>query len=57
MEESQKINCGVTTCEYNDVEKRGCVLKEITVEPCVNCDTGTPEESMCGSYIQLPEEE
>ena len=51
MDEKQKINCTVGSCEYNDTETRKCSLKEIIVEPCVGGNTGTPEdESMCASY-------
>ena len=51
MDKNQKINCTVTSCEYNNDEDQTCELKEILVEPCDDTSTGTPEdESMCGSY-------
>lgn len=49
MEQNQKINCTVTSCMYNNTGKE-CTLKQITVTPVNNCDTKTPDESMCGSY-------
>ena len=52
MEENQKINCSVDSCEYNDTTKRTCELDQITVEPNTDTHTGTPEESMCGSYVK-----
>ncbi|MCL2355138.1 MAG: DUF1540 domain-containing protein [Oscillospiraceae bacterium] len=57
MDERQKINCNVGSCEYNDPEDHKCELDEIVVEPCKDCGTGEPEEeSMCGSYIQTWED-
>ena len=53
MDEKQKINCSVDSCEYNDRITQGCELKQITVEPCKECHTGGPEESMCGSYVKI----
>ena len=51
MDEKQKINCSVSSCEYHDEKGEKCNLKEITVEPCYDCDSGEAEdESMCGSY-------
>ena len=52
MDEKQKIKCSVNSCEYNDTKAHECELNEITVEPCTECDTGGPEESMCGSYVK-----
>lgn len=47
----QKINCTVESCEYNDCNNKICELKQIEVQACQNCQTGSPkEESMCGSY-------
>ena len=52
MDEKQKINCTVESCEYNDTQEHKCELNEIVVEPCIDCDTGEAEdESMCGSYV------
>ena len=57
MDEKQKINCTVESCEYNDTEGHKCELDEITVEPCNDCETGDPEEeSMCGSYVCTEEQ-
>lgn len=51
MDDKQKINCNVESCKYNNIAHQECSLKQILVEPCPNCTTGTPEdESMCGSY-------
>jgi len=50
-DKKQKINCTVESCEYNDTQKNECELDQITVEPCMDCHNGDPEdESMCGSY-------
>jgi len=58
MDEKQKINCTVETCEYNDTEKKECELNEIVVEASNHTHTGNPDdESMCGSYVQVPEDE
>lgn len=50
MNDNQKINCTVTSCKYNNNEKQNCELGEIIVEPCIDCETKLPDESMCGSY-------
>ncbi len=51
MDDKQSINCTVGSCMYNNTNTKKCTLKEIIVEPCVDCNNGTPEdESMCGSY-------
>lgn len=50
MEKNQKINCTVSSCLYNDIAKSKCLLEEISVEPCSDCNTQEPDESMCGSY-------
>lgn len=47
---SQKINCEVHSCKYNGQENCICMLKNITVMPCKNCDSGKADESKCGSY-------
>ena len=58
MDEKQKINCTVESCEHNDTEEKKCDLNEIVVEPCNDCETGEPEEeSMCGSYEKIWEDE
>jgi len=54
MEKSQKINCNVNSCAFNDTERQMCELERIVVQPCKNCNTGNPEEeSMCGSYEHI----
>ena len=50
MDKSQKINCTVNSCKYNDCDAEECTLKQIIVEPIQDCETCTPDESMCGSY-------
>ncbi|MCL2383039.1 MAG: DUF1540 domain-containing protein [Oscillospiraceae bacterium] len=56
MDDKQKINCTVGSCQFHDDEKHECELNEITVEPCFECDTGDPEEeSMCGNYTNADE--
>ena len=50
MDKNQKINCTVSSCLYNDIEQSKCMLEEISIEPCADCDTKEPDESMCGSY-------
>ena len=50
MEKSQKINCTVSSCRFNNCDKEECELNQITVEPIDDCETCTPDESMCGSY-------
>lgn len=50
MGKNQKINCTVHSCIYNNPTNKLCKLESIIVEPCKNCNTGNPEESMCGSY-------
>ena len=50
MEENQKINCTVESCRFNDMNKQLCTLSQINVEPCLDCDTTEPDESMCASY-------
>ena len=47
---SQKINCEVHSCKYNGQENCICMLKNITIMPCRNCNSGKTDESKCGSY-------
>jgi len=49
MENNQKICCSVKSCKYNTMGKH-CQLAKIQVSPMENCDTKTPDESMCSSY-------
>lgn len=50
MQDKQKINCTVESCEYNDCQANQCTLKQIIVTPCQNCNTQKADESMCSSY-------
>ena len=50
MEGNQKIHCTVESCVYNNQEQALCTLKAIQVEPVQDCETCTPDESMCASY-------
>lgn len=46
---SQKINCDVTSCKYNDVDEELCTLEEIKVS---NEDesSGEKKDTICDSY-------
>ena len=50
MENSQKINCTVKSCKYNEYGTQECSLKQIIVTPKENTNTAKPDESMCSSY-------
>ena len=50
MDKNQKINCTVNSCRYNDSDEKTCTLSQITMEPIIDCETCTPDESMCGCY-------
>lgn len=50
MEKNQKINCTVTSCKYNKTGEQECALEQIIVTPTQDCNTCTPDESMCSSY-------
>ncbi len=50
MEGNQKIHCTVETCKFNNGDENKCMLKAIEVAPIENCETKTPDESMCSSY-------
>ncbi len=50
MDANQKINCTVSSCLYNNCEKKKCMLEAIQVAPMENVDTKNPDESMCASY-------
>ena len=50
MDLNHKINCTVESCKFNNIESQSCKLKQIMVTPIDNCDTKTPDESMCSSY-------
>lgn len=50
MENSQKINCTVTSCKYNNNQQYRCMLQAIHVSPIEGCNTMDADESMCASY-------
>ena len=50
MDQKQKINCTVVSCKYNNCDNNECTLKQIMVSPIPDCNTKTPDESMCSSY-------
>ena len=50
MDKNQKINCTVSSCKYNDIERQNCQLESIIVTPVPNITTANPDESMCSSY-------
>lgn len=47
--EKQTINCTVCSCEYQTKDNK-CDLKQITVKPYPDCDTGKKDETICGNY-------
>lgn len=49
-EDKQKINCSVSSCQYNDTDGEECVLQAIKVEPVPGMETEGTDESTCGSY-------
>lgn len=50
MEKGQKINCTVSSCEYNNLQRQECQLSQIVVTPTANNSSKIPEESKCSSY-------
>lgn len=50
MSENQKINCTVTSCKYNNVDRQKCELEQIIVTPIIGCNIKQSDESMCSSY-------
>ena len=51
LNNNQTIGCTVASCKYHVRENNVCSLKQIIVEPCPGCSSGTAQdESMCGSY-------
>ncbi len=50
MEGNQKIHCTVESCKFNNGQQNMCTLKAIKVAPMEDCETQTPDESMCSSY-------
>ena len=55
MEKSQKINCTVSTCRHNNIQRQECKLEQIVVTPTANNQTRMPEESKCSSYKNDPD--
>ena len=50
MDNNQKINCTVTSCQHNNKQYQECKLEQIIVTPIIGCETKQPDESMCSSY-------
>ena len=50
MNEYQKINCTVSSCLYNGKATKECLLTNILVKPCENCNSGSISDTACGSY-------
>ena len=50
MQNHQKINCEVSSCMYNEKDNNSCLLKDIIVRNCRDCNASCPEDSMCASY-------
>lgn len=50
MDAKQKINCTVSSCKFNECEKKKCSLEQIIVTPIPDCKTCKPDESMCSTY-------
>lgn len=50
MDKSQKINCMVGSCKFNNSDNCECTLNKIMVTPMNNCNTHKADESMCSSY-------
>lgn len=57
MEKNQRINCTVRSCKYNNGQRQECELEQIIVTPVQDCKTGNPDESMCSSYENTPNNE
>ncbi len=51
MENSQKINCTVSSCKYNNSKNKECLLDSIVVVPTKGVNTEKSDESMCSSYL------
>ena len=47
---NQKINCTVSSCKFNDMQKQQCELENIIITPIQGCQTEQADESMCSSY-------
>ncbi len=50
MEKSQKINCTVKSCEYQNDKTKTCTLQSIQIAPVAHTNTKIADESMCASY-------
>lgn len=44
------VHCAVTSCKHHDNSVNCCCLDTIDVNPCPDCHSGTPDETLCGSY-------
>lgn len=50
MEKNQKINCTVSSCAHNNVQRQECQLEQIVVTPTSNNKSKKSDESKCSSY-------
>ena len=50
MGNSQRINCTVTSCKYNNKKRGKCLLDSIIVTPQKGVNSRKSDESMCSSY-------
>jgi len=57
MENGQKINCTVSSCMYNNLQRQECELSQIIVTPTRNNTSKMPDESKCSSYKNDQSEE
>lgn len=53
MDLKQKINCTVSSCKFNENEKKKCLLDQIVVTPIPDCKTCKSDESMCSTYENI----
>ena len=53
--EKQTINCTVTSCKFNNMQRQLCELEHIIVTPTQGCNTKQADESMCSSYKNIQE--
>ena len=50
MEGNQVINCNVSSCKYNEKNKRVCKLQAIQIDTIKHSSVKKADESMCASY-------
>ena len=48
--ESQKINCDVVSCEYQNADNNRCMLDEIKVSSCSDDEASNKDETACKSF-------